>query len=110
MIMQITVELGIGGAVIFTMLMFLFFQNCFEFIKNSSGEDRLLVGAGMSSIAAALVMGLFDHIWYNYRVFFIFWVVVGLTVSYISSCRMVRDVDTAKMNKDFAEVEVVIFD
>jgi len=110
LIMQITVELGITGTVIFVLLMFFFFQNCLEFIKNSSGESRLLVGAGMSGIAAALVMGLFDHIWYNYRVFFIFWVVVGLTVSYISSCRMERDVDNAKMNKDFAEIDVVILD
>lgn len=110
LIMQITVELGISGAVIFVLLMFFFFQNCFEFLKNSSGESRLLVGAGMSGIAAALVMGLFDHIWYNYRVFFIFWVVVGLTVSYISACRMERDVDNAKMNKDFAEIDVVILD
>ena len=110
LIMQITVELGISGTVIFIVLMFFFFQNCFEFIKNSSGEDRLLVGAGMSGILAALVMGLFDHIWYNYRVFFMFWIVVGLTVSYISSCRVERDVHHAKMNKDFAEIDIVIFD
>lgn len=110
LIMQIAVELGIPGVVIFCMLMFFFYQNCFEFIKNSSGENRLLVGAGMSGITAALVMGLFDHIWYNYRIFFIFWVVVGLTVSYISSCRMESDVVNAKMNKDFAEIDVVILD
>lgn len=110
LIMQLIVELGVSGVVIFCMLMFFFYQNCFEFIKNSSGENRLLVGAGMSGITAALVMGLFDHIWYNYRIFFIFWVVVGLTVSYISSCRMERDVDNAKMNKDFAEIDVVILD
>jgi uncharacterized membrane protein len=40
-----------------------------------------MIAAGIASITGALVVGLTDHIWYNYRVFLIFWVVMALTVA-----------------------------
>ena len=34
-----------------------------------------------------LVHGMVDYIWYNYRVFFMFWVIVAIICSYYKICR-----------------------
>ena len=82
---EVLTETGISGLVILTIIILLFIQNCFEFISHSAspGEDKLVAAAGLCGIISILVMGLFDYIWYNYRVFFLFWVVMALTTSYI---------------------------
>ena len=44
----------------------------------------------------SLVMGLVDYIWYNYRVFLIFWAVISLCVA------MIRINDNEKAKADAA--------
>jgi hypothetical protein len=39
--------------------------------------------AGIATVVAILVMGITDHIWYDYRIFLSFWTVIGLVNSYI---------------------------
>jgi hypothetical protein len=40
------------------------------------------VSAAIAGITGALVHGVVDHIWYNYRVFFMFWVVAAVICAY----------------------------
>jgi hypothetical protein len=42
---------------------------------------RLTVIGGVAGVAALLIMGLFDDIFYNYRIFFMFWAVMGLVMA-----------------------------
>ncbi len=79
--LEIMVQLGIAGLLVFAAVMFFYMQKCFAHIKITSNENssRITVIAGFSSIAGACVMGLTDHIWYNYRVFLFFWVIIGIT-------------------------------
>ena len=42
-----------------------------------------MVIAGLVAVIASLIMGLTDHIWYSYRVFLMFWLVIGLVNAYI---------------------------
>ena len=81
--LQILVEIGIVGLVIFGLIIFMLSQKCFVEIKQGTkkSKSRTMLIAGLSSIVGALVMGLFDDIWYNYRVFIMFWIVVAITVS-----------------------------
>ena len=37
----------------------------------------------MCGIIAVLLMGLTDHIFYNYRIFLIFWLLIGIVVAQI---------------------------
>lgn len=104
LIMQIVSEVGIAGLVTFIIVIFFFLQNCFEFIGSSRGEDRSIVAAGLAGVCSALFMGLFDHIWYNYRVFFVFWIVIALTNAYIASARSERAGVYDKMMPDTADI------
>ena len=82
--LQIFSETGIVGLLVFVFVLILFVQNCFEFIyKTRNRGEKTVVIAGMTAIAASLVMGLTDHIWYSYRVFLMFWVVIGIVNAYI---------------------------
>ncbi|MBO4979260.1 MAG: O-antigen ligase family protein, partial [Clostridia bacterium] len=82
--LQLLTELGIAGLLVFLLIVFLFAQNCFEYLlRVNDREERGLVIAGISSVAAMLVMGITDHIWYDYRIFLLFWTVIGLVSSYI---------------------------
>lgn len=84
--LEITVQLGILGLLVFFAVMFFFAQKCFDGIKLRSQADsrpRTVIVAGLASICGALTMGLTDHIWYNYRVFLLFWAVIALTCALI---------------------------
>lgn len=50
-------------------------------IYRSYVSAKLGVAAPVTSLVAALVLGISDNIWYNYRLFFMFWLVSALAVS-----------------------------
>ena len=92
--LTLLIELGIFGLVAF-LLVLLFFaksQNHFRHAVRSlpANEKTHLSGEGnpasavrtaaalRAGIFGSLVFGLADHAWYNYRVFLMFWLVLGL--------------------------------
>ena len=110
---EITVQLGIVGLLVLGIILFLYFQKCFGTIKLKGKIDnkvRTVVVAGLSSIVGALTMGLTDHIWYNYRVFFLFWAVIALTCALIRANDSVLEKEIFKMtnNNQFANLDIDI--
>ena len=96
--MQIFIELGILGFVLFIAMLICFLQSGFSLAKR--GEDRTvrLIGCGaMCGVLAALLQGMTDYVWYNYRVFFLFWIVFGL-------CSAARRIDAASRRQKRATV------
>lgn len=82
--LQILVEFGIVGFIIMAAVLFLFAQMCFEyFLKMRDRKEKRLSVVGLSSIVGSLVMGLTDHIWYDYRIFFCFWAVIALVSAHV---------------------------
>lgn len=82
--LQILFGVGIFGLLIFAVFLFLFAQKNFEHIKNGSEKNiQKMSSAAFCSVIAALVMGLFDNIWYNYRILFLFWIVAGISCAYV---------------------------
>ena len=80
--LQIFINLGVGGILIFLLTMIVFAQKNFGYLKKPFNEStRVMVAAAFSAIFGMLVMGLFDYIWYNYRIFFMFWAILGLSVA-----------------------------
>lgn len=81
--LQIMLEIGVLGALVFALIMIMYMQKCFITVKtrNNKSKAKMMISAGFASIVGALVVGFTDHIWYNYRVFLIFWMVIGLTVA-----------------------------
>ena len=77
--LQILVGTGIFGLIVFTVTMFLFTQKNLEFIKNSKSHClKNIVATCICSTIGLLIFGMFDFVWYNYRVFFLFWIVIAL--------------------------------
>jgi len=82
--LQIFIGLGFGGLLIFILAMFLFAQKNFEYFKAPFNENsRLISAAAFSAVLGILIMGLFDYVWYNYRIFFIFWALIGISIATI---------------------------
>lgn len=82
--LQILLGLGVFGLLIFLTVIFLFAQKNLEFFnKTPSNKIKLMALSAFSAVCGALVMGMFDYIWYNYRIFFTFWIVMGISCAYI---------------------------
>lgn len=108
--LEILVEMGIFAFLIFCAIMLMYSQKCFSCVKprNYGSKSRIMICAGYSGIAGALVMGLTDYIWYNYRVFLIFWAIMALTIALVR----VNDNESAKFkalnenNPFFATIDI----
>lgn len=119
--LQIWLETGICGLIVFVLILFLLFQSVFTMcrqIRETAGlatlplrdEDyrdhsgsasnrrirktetqlRLACAAPLSGLFAVLVQGMTDYAWYNYRVYLMFWLMVGLTSAFARSGRAMR--------------------
>jgi len=83
--LQITVEMGVFALLFFLIFVFMFTQFSFSFSKNAMNRSNRLLCMGIFCGAAALlIQGLTDYVWYNYRIFLLFWIVVGLGVAHVS--------------------------
>ncbi len=81
--LQLWFSLGIIGLIIFAVLMFLFVQQSLENIKTTTDtQNKMQTAAVFCAIVAALIMGMFDYVWYNYRVFYVFWIMIALSSAY----------------------------
>ena len=81
--LQIFLELGIVGFVLFIFMLVSFGQKCHASanLKNGKSRSRTIICAGYTSVVTACVMGLNQYIWLNYRNFLAFWIILALTVA-----------------------------
>ena len=79
--LQITVELGIFGLIVFIALLFIWAQSCLTLHATEKRGTKLLGAALFCGLLAVLVQGMTDYIWYNYRVFLMFWLLLGLSAA-----------------------------
>ncbi|MBQ2863517.1 MAG: O-antigen ligase family protein [Clostridia bacterium] len=76
--LQILLMLGVCGVVVFTVMTFFFYQRGISSVIKTDDRDlRYILYGSMSGISGILVSGIFDYTWYNYRVFFLYFVVMG---------------------------------
>ncbi|MBQ8848917.1 MAG: O-antigen ligase family protein [Clostridia bacterium] len=99
--LQILVGTGIIGLIAFALIIFLFTQMNFEYIKNSKDmSGKLIVTAAFCAILASLLFGMFDLTWYSYRIFFLFWAVMAIA----SACvRVGRDEERRHSTDEMAD-------
>ncbi len=85
--LQILLEHGVLGLLLFLAIVFLFLQSSFSYLRSrwEASEHPMLLFtlAGICSLLAFLAQGMTDYVWYNYRIFAFFWMLLGL----ISACR-----------------------
>ncbi|MBQ9920995.1 MAG: O-antigen ligase family protein, partial [Clostridia bacterium] len=80
---QIAIEMGIFALIAFFAIIFILIRkNSSGLIMHSNRNSYTLVSsAALCGIIAMMVQGLTDYVWYNYRVFGMFWIVMGLCVA-----------------------------
>jgi len=77
--LQIAAEMGVMPLVIFLCMVFCFFNlNITAFIKSKDRQYKILIAAFISAASAFLFESLFEYTFYNYRVFLIFFMFLGL--------------------------------
>ena len=86
--LQIAVEMGVFALIAFMIFIFLFAQFSFSFCKSAMNRSNKLLSLGMfSGVLALLIQGMTDYVWYNYRVFLLFWMIVGLGVAHVCAAK-----------------------
>ena len=82
--LQLLVELGFFGLLLFIGAMISFARANFSFYRGDystkTGLRYVSVG-GFAGVLAVLAQGMTDYVWYNYRIFLLFWMLVGLTIA-----------------------------
>ena len=90
--LQIFVELGIVGLVVFICILACFFRTMVNFMRHAT-EFRLRVmgGAMIAAVIGFLFQGIFDYVFYNYRVQLTFYIFIGLCMAFAKVYGKARD-------------------
>lgn len=84
--LQILISMGIGGLVCFALVLVFYAQKSFEYLKAPSDKSGFMITvSSLVAIVSITIMGMFDYVWYNNRIFFLFWVVMAIGVSCIKN-------------------------
>jgi O-antigen ligase len=76
--LQIMVENGIMGLIMFFGIMYNFYKE--TVISICKKKDIVLVGI-ITGMIGFLIQSMTDHTWYNYRIILIFWMIIGFGIS-----------------------------
>lgn len=82
--LQIGIELGIAGLVVFSLAMLLLMIKAFTAVRFTRGGMRLNSAASAAGFAAMLIYGMTDYIWADPRVFLIFFMFAAFISAYNS--------------------------
>ncbi len=80
--LQILVETGIYGFVAFILSMAISVKKILVgYIVGKKNLYSLICAATIAGLFGFLLQGMFDYVWYNYRVFAMFWMVIGIGIA-----------------------------
>lgn len=75
----ILTETGIVGAIAFLLIVLIYYKKLFAVIKHSDDKNMKVISSGLvAAMSGFLLQGMFDNVWYNYRVFLLFWIYIAL--------------------------------
>ena len=80
--LQLVCDSGISGLLVFVAMVFSFLRSlCVSFSRVKDKRKRYFHYAAISSVFGFLVNGITEYSFYNYRVTFVFWAVMGLGIA-----------------------------
>ena len=82
--LQILVESGIGGILVFLLVIIFFLKRMMVGYQLGGGKGKPLstmITAISAGVCGFLVQGMFDNCFYNYRVLLVFWLVLGIGIA-----------------------------
>lgn len=75
--LQVIVEYGIVGFVTMIGVMYNYFK---EIVISLKAKKNIVLSGLMAGMLGFLLQSMTDHTWYNYRVVFMFWIIIGLSI------------------------------
>ncbi len=81
--LQLMTSFGIAGLIYFAVLMFVYHRNIISTAHKfgRKSKERTLLTVFGAILSGFLIQSIFDYTWYNYRVYFLFWIIVALGFS-----------------------------
>ena len=80
--LQIIVETGIGGLITFITSMIVSLKKMLVgYIVGKKNMYSIICAAVIAGVLGCLLQGMFDYLWYNHRVFAMFWMFIGLGIA-----------------------------
>jgi len=79
--LQILVEIGIVGLIVFVAAMVIYAQSSFSLNTVENRKEKFIPIGIFCGTCAVLAQGMTDYIWYNYRVYLMFWLMIGLAAA-----------------------------
>ena len=80
-------------------------------VSQFSVSRRIGVAAPLCSVLSLLIYGFTDYIWYDEKVFLVFWLVAGLCAAYVRTTRReINDIETSYSSRHdpmtFSQVDI----
>ena len=110
---QIVLETGIFGIAFFFIILFFLVKISFTVFARLSGSNhaelepnfarnrKLTIAGPLCGIFAVLIQGLTDNSWYNYRVYLMMWLTIGLIPAFVKNTRQkLSSVSSERPNKE----------
>jgi len=80
--LQLLCETGIIGFFVFISSMIISIKKTFlGYLSDKNGLCGIICAAVIAGILGFLLQGAFDYVWYNYRVFLIFWMTLAIGIA-----------------------------
>lgn len=80
--LQVFAELGLPGLVVFVLILWRLLRHTAVFCRRElQAEKRAWLFGLAGALTGALVMGLFDHIWYHNGLFWLFWAICAFLLN-----------------------------
>lgn len=92
--LQLLVELGIGGFLVFIALLLKYFKSSAQTLiyENKKTLRATVTTACTAGILGLMLQGLTDYVWYNYKILLIFWIVLAFSTARSSTHKKGGDV------------------
>ena len=80
--LQVTSEMGLGGLILLLAMFIAFFATTYMAHRKVKGtKTSWFILVMRAAVGGYLMEGIFDNVWYNYRVFLIFFMVLGIVAA-----------------------------
>lgn len=82
-------EIGVVGLIVVVVLIKNFFTYLVNAVKNFGEMKLLALGTGVGMLGY-LIQGMFDNVWYNYRIYFFFFILLALGAAIYDAAKKER--------------------
>jgi len=90
--LQIMVYWGIVGIGLFILIMTGFFKGLMQAVANADNSIKTIAAALIAAMVGYMVKGFTDNVWYNFRIFAFFWIIIALGAALASIAKEKRSV------------------